>query len=163
MLVFAVSILADSQQEPTDIPATANGLEVEVKTEKPLYTSGEPIRFTVLLVNRGMSPVYIAKSFLASAGGIAGFSLSVKQIVGPRSAECPLYADRFEADLSRSGKQILEEDFLGLAPGGIVGYTARYQGEERGSLRTDRCVLPVRYQHWNRASGCSQTGRPDHH
>ena len=59
---------------------------------------------------------------------MAGFSLSIKQTKGKSSPEWPIYADRFGEFPSRSGKQLLKEDFLWLGPGGIVGFTGRYQG-----------------------------------
>jgi hypothetical protein len=109
--------------------SNAKGVEVEVKTEKVQYSVGEPIQYTVLLINQKSSPVYVAKTFFASGGGIAGFSLSVKQTEGKSSAECSLDADRFvDTAGPRSAQQILKEDFLWLAPGGIVGFTGRYQG-----------------------------------
>ena len=77
-------------QAPVSVGLNNKGVEVDVKTDKVQYIIGEPIRFTVLLTNRGTSPVYIAKSFLSSGGGMAGFSLSIKQTMGKSSPECPV-------------------------------------------------------------------------
>jgi hypothetical protein len=128
ILICAMSVSVNAQA-PVSTGSSDKAVEVEVKTDKAQYTTGEQIRFTVLLVNRGTSPVYIAKSFLASGGGIAGFSLSIKQTDGKSSPECPVNADRFgDTAGRRSAKQILKEDFLWLAPGAIVGFTGTYQG-----------------------------------
>jgi hypothetical protein len=145
-MICAASVLASPQQARVDSASNAKNIEVDVKTDKVEYSSGEPIRYTVLLLNKGSSPVYIAKNFYASGGGIAGFSLSVKQTEGKSSAECPLYVDRFSDTAGpRSAKQILIEDFLSLAPGGVVGYTGKYQGcavKHEGSYQLTATYCP---------------------
>jgi len=129
VLICATSVFANPQQARMDAAANSSGIEIEVKTDKHEYSRGDRIRYEVRLINKGRSPIYIAKSFYASGGGIAGFSLSVKQTGGKTSAECPLYGDRFvDTAGPRSGNQILTEDFLSLAPGGFVGYTGKYEG-----------------------------------
>ena len=141
----ALSVLACSQQVAGNT-LSARSIEVEVKTDKVLYSVGEPIHYTVLLTNRGSSPIYIAKSFFSSGGGIAGFDLSVKQTLGKKSTtNCFLAADRFGDKEGRTAKQILQEDFLSLAPGGIVGFTAIYQScaiEFEGSYELTATYCP---------------------
>jgi len=145
VLISATSMLVNAQA-PVSVGSSNRGVEVEVKTDKSRYIIGEQIGFTVLLINRGTSAVYIAKSFLSSGGGIAGFSLSVKQTKGKGSPECALFVDRFgDTAGPRSGNQILREDFLRLAPGGIVGFTGRYRGcavKHQGSYQLTAIYCP---------------------
>jgi hypothetical protein len=134
-------------QAPVSTGSSDKAVVVEVKTDKVRYTTGERIRFTVLLVNRGTSPVYIAKSFLAAGGGMAGFSLSIKQTEGKSSPECPIYMDRFfDTAGPRSDKQILKEDFLWLAPGRhcrLHWHVSRLRSKARGFLRTHGDLLSL--------------------
>lgn len=138
LTVLAVSILMRSQTAK-DILTPNWVMKVEVKTDKGSYSLGEPIYFTATLTNVGTSAVYVAKTFFDRGGGIAGFELSVKQLSGERSGKgCIAIGDRAVLPDSRTPKQILEEDFLRLPPGGIVGYREEYRG----------CVIahPGRYQ-----------------
>jgi len=145
ILICAISASVDAQA-PVSAGWRDKTIEVEVKTDKVLYITGEPIRFTVLLVNKGTSPVYIAKNFYSSGGGIAGFSLSIRQTEGRTSPECVVIGDRFgDGAGPRSAKQILKEDFLWLAPGGIVGFTGQYQGcavKHQGSYELTATYCP---------------------
>ena len=149
-------------QAPVSTGLSDKAVGVELKTDKVRYTIGEPIRFTVLLVNRGTSSIYIAKSFLSSGGGIAGFSLSIKQTEGKSSPECPVYADSFvDTAGPRSAKQILKEDFLWLAPGGIVGFTGTYQGcavKHEGSYELTATYCPCDLNTSNVQSAAKQEG-----
>jgi hypothetical protein len=161
ILICVISASVNAQA-PVSVGSRDKTIEVEVKTDKVLYTIGEPIRFTALLVNRGTSPVYIAKSFLSSGGGIAGFSLSIRQTEGQNSPECPVYADRFSDTAGpRSAKQILKEDFFWLAPGGIVGFTGRYQGcavKHEGSYELTATYCPCDLNTSNVQSAAKQEG-----
>ena len=82
---------------------------------------------SLLLRNKGTAGVYIAKTFFLAGGGIAGFNVSIKELTGKPSDACPVFADRF-GEGSRTASRILQEDFLLLQPGGIVGYEAAYKG-----------------------------------
>src|SRR5215467_9319713 len=138
LTVLAVSILMRSQTAK-DILTLNWVMKVEVKTDKVSYSLGEPIYFTATLANVGTSTVYVAKTFFDRGGGIAGFGLTVKQLSGERSEKgCIAVGDRGVLLDPRTPKQILEEDFLRLPPGGIVGYREEYSG----------CVIahPGRYQ-----------------
>lgn len=161
ILICALSVSVNAQA-PVSTGSSDKAVELELKTDKRSYTSEEPIRFTVLLVNRGASSIYIAKSFLSSGGGIAGFSLSVKQTEGKSSPECPVYADRFvDTAGPRSAKQILKEDFLWLAPGGIVGFTGTYQGcavRHEGSYELTATYCPCDLNTFNVQSAAKQEG-----
>jgi hypothetical protein len=108
-------------QTPQETQTPHWGLEVEVKSDKTSYSVGEPIHFTATLTNVGNSVVYVAKTFFEHGGGIAGFNLTVEQLSGKRSGQgCLVAGDRGLLRDSRTPKQILEEDFLRLPPGGIV-------------------------------------------
>ena len=73
--------------------------------------------------------MYVAKTFLQSGGGIAGFELTVTQLSGKRSGEgCIALWDTVASLDSCSTKQIFQADFLRLPPGGIVGYRHEYHG-----------------------------------
>ena len=161
-LISATSVLINAQA-PVSVGSSNRAVEVEIKTDKVQYTIGEPIRFTVLLINRGTSPVYIAKNFSSSGGGIAGFSLSIKQTVGRSSPECPIYADRFIDPTGRSAKQILKEDFLWLAPGSIVGFSGNYQGcavKHEGSYELTATYCPCDLNTSNVQSAAKEEGTP---
>jgi hypothetical protein len=104
-------------------------VQVSVKTDKDNYAVGEPIYVTATLTNAGKSVVYIAKTFFERGGGIAGFDVTVDQLTGKKSGKgCVAAGDRFDLHESRSPKQILQEDFLRLPPGAIVGYQFQYWG-----------------------------------
>jgi hypothetical protein len=128
-LPVALSIWVNSQTSPVSVVTPGGVLEVKVKTDKSNYTEGELVHFTALLTNKGHSSLYIAKSFFESGGGIAGFSISVKQLTGKHSGVgCASVADRFAQDDPRAPKQILQEDYMLLPPGSIVGYEDYYHG-----------------------------------
>jgi hypothetical protein len=152
------------RKAPVSVGSSDKTVEVEVKTDKVQYTIGEPIRFTVLLVNGGTFPVYISKNFLSSGGGIAGFSLSIKQAKGKSSPECPFYADAFFGKAgSRSAKEILKDDFLRLPPGGLVGFSGRYQGcavKHEGSYEITATYCPCDLNTSNAQSAAKQEGTP---
>jgi hypothetical protein len=135
--VFAANIVALAlasaplmQSQATNGNGHANNeLLVEVKTDKAAYAVGEPIYFTATLTNVGDSVVYIAKTFFEQGGGTAGFDLTVEQLSGKRSGiGCLGVGDRGIFPESRTPQQILQEDFLRLPPGGIVGYRSEYRG-----------------------------------
>jgi hypothetical protein len=130
LLMFLAISTQLASQTPLQEPATQSGeLQVEVSTDKTHYTVGESIRFKALLSNRGPSAVYVAKSFFSAGGGIAGFWVSVDQLKGKRSGlGCVSAGDRFPMKDPRAPEQILQEDFLRLPPGGIVGYEDQYRG-----------------------------------
>lgn len=110
-------------------PRRQNNAYVEITTTKKSYAVGEPIQFRVLLINRGNVPLWVAKSFSALGGGMAGFVINVKQVTGrPPKPACGVAGDRFPGTGSRSPEQILKEDFLYLPPGGMIGYEDQYRG-----------------------------------
>jgi len=127
LLTISILLLPQSAFETS---LTANWImQVDVKTDKDSYVAGEPIYFTATLTNAGNSAAYIAKRFFEREGGIAGFGVTVEQLTGKKSGMgCAAAGDRFDLHESRSPKQILQEDFLRLPPGAIVGYQFRYKG-----------------------------------
>ena len=127
VILSACVVGQNATPNPGGSPPPNPALQVEIRTDKSSYTSGEPIRFTTILRNKGTASVYIANSFFQSGGGIAGFDISVRQLTGKPSAACPVFGDRYGPD-PRTPKEILHEDFLLLQPGGIVGYEAEYKG-----------------------------------
>jgi hypothetical protein len=137
--LLAISILSLSQSA-FETSLTPNWVvQVNVKTDKNNYAFGEPIYVTATLTNVGNSIVYIAKTFFERGGGIAGFNVTVEQLTGKKSGVgCGGVGDRFDSHEARSPKQILQEDFLRLPPGAIVGYQFKYRG----------CVIahPGKYQ-----------------
>ena len=82
--------------------------------------------FTAILRNGGNSPVYISKNISEAGGGIAGFYINVKQLVGkPSGKKCVAAGDRYPNE-SRTPEQVLREDYLLLPPGGMVGVEAQF-------------------------------------
>jgi hypothetical protein len=125
LLTVTVFLQAQTASKTSQTP----NLRVEVKTDKTDYAVGEAIYVTTTLANVGNSVAYIAKTFFESGGGIAGFSVSVSQLTGKRAEHgCSRARDRFCLREARTLKQILQEDFLRLAPGAIVGYRFLYAG-----------------------------------
>jgi len=128
-LALASSPLMQSQTTKGKKGTPTTNLVVEVKTDKTAYSVGESVYFTATLTNVGDSVVYVAKTFFERGGGIAGFDPTVEQLSGKRSGEgCVGVGDRGLFPESRTPKQILQEDFLRLPPGGIVGYRDEYRG-----------------------------------
>src|ERR1039458_513274 len=128
--LIATSVsLANAQETPNKSPTPNWDLHVEIKTDKSVYTRNESIRYQVLLRNSGKTGVYIAKSFYEAGGEIAGFYVSVKQLTGkPSGISCVSTGDWGPTAETRTVEQILREDFLRLAPGGIVGFESQYNG-----------------------------------
>jgi hypothetical protein len=129
IMLIAASILIHAQDSPETVLTPNWVMQVEVKTDRTSYAVGESIHFTTTLTNLGTSVVYIAKSFFERGGGIAGFNVTVEQLTGKTSGKgCVAAGDRFDLHESRSPKQILQEDYLRLPPGGIVGFQSQYRG-----------------------------------
>jgi hypothetical protein len=105
-------------------------VRVEISADRKNYVVGDKLRFTALLINTGRSSVYVAKQFSRAGGGIAGFHVSVKQLSGTQTntVNCEGFGDRAPVVESRSPQQIIEEDFILLPPGGIVGFRSGYGG-----------------------------------
>jgi hypothetical protein len=105
------------------------GLQLEIQTDKSRYAAGERIRFKALLSNEGSSNIYVAKSLSEAGAGVAGFSISVKQLTGkPNRLGCGSIRSTDGADDRRTSEQILREDYMSLPPKGIVGYEDEYHG-----------------------------------
>lgn len=129
ILLASLSALASPQTSSNEVLTPNWVMQVDIKTDKSSYTVGDQIRFTATLTNKGRSAVYVAKSFFQRGGGIAGFGLSVQQLTGKRAdIGCVAAGDRFPIKDPRTPSQILQEDYLRLPPGGIVGYEDQYRG-----------------------------------
>src|SRR5690348_17069808 len=107
-ILFTASVLSPSQT-PSEASQVPN-VRVEVRTDKADYALGEPIYITATLRNVGSSVAYIAKEFVESGGGIAGFSVRVIQLAGKRGTDrCGIMSrDKFSFNDPRTPKQILQ-------------------------------------------------------
>jgi hypothetical protein len=125
----SLSALASSHTSSNEALTPNWVMEVDIKTDKSNYAFGDQVKFIATLTNKGKSAVYVAKSFFQRGGGIAGFGLSVQQLTGKRAdVGCVAAGDRFPMKDPRTPSQILQEDYLRLPPGGIVGYEDQYRG-----------------------------------
>jgi hypothetical protein len=105
---------------------------VEVTTIKRVYAPGEPIRFRVLIMNKGSSAFWISKAFSRGGGGVAGFDVTITQLSGRKPSKCGDSAgDRFLASEPRTPEQILKEDYFVLRPMEVVGFEGQYSKCDR--------------------------------
>jgi hypothetical protein len=128
-LLIVLSALVETAGFAQPSASTELGLRVTLKTDKDDYAVGEPVRITVLLQNRGTSPVYVAKSFSWAGFGVAGFSVSVEQLTGKKSdIGCGIAGSGLSVQDPRTPEQVLREDYLRLPPGAMVGFEDQYTG-----------------------------------
>ena len=129
LFVLCRSWSASAQDSSGELQIPGWGLRVEITTNKSIYAVDEPVRVTTVLRNTGNTYLYISKHFLGALGGSAGFSISVKQLTGkPSKVGCAMAGDSFRMPDSRTAEQVLNEEYLLLPPGALVGFETQYYG-----------------------------------
>lgn len=119
-LALAATLLLHAQTKAVPIMPSPR---VVVVVPASIHKVGEPLEVTVTLENVGTKSFYLPKE-LSGGGGIPGFEIRLSRSGEPY---CFVNADY---GCGRTGKgkkvnQFLDEDFLLLPPGGLVGMHAR--------------------------------------